>query len=520
MTQDSPSRWLSERHLPLQLWLVRWAPVLAAVTVGLLVAVDAEARVGGGQRYSRPSSGRSSGGGGSSGDGLGMLIYLLIRLCIEVPIIGIPLTLVVIGFFIWRATRSKGKVVLRTEHVQSASGHVAPRRRAGPRLDPLLKADPSFSEPVFLDFAILVHRRALEAFSTGNWEPMAPYVSDLAMQQLKLGHDKVSRVDDVVVGGVRIVRLARDGEQQRLDVVFEDTRTETIRGGATRDVIVHERWTFRRAAGVTSLPPQDMQRLGCPSCGAAVETDSLGACTNCSTPITAGQLQWQVDGVEVGQRSRVVAPEVGFVAGGDEGSVHVPVLQHPNLQAEARKLLTRHPGLTMETFGQRVSLVFHELQGAWSTARWEQARPYVTDAQFQSLRFWMDRYKKHGLQNKLDDVELERTTIVKIGVDAWYESITVRVVGSMKDYILETSSGKVVGGNQKRARRFAEYWTFLRASGTDGSTKGDSPGCPSCGAPLDQVSQAGVCGYCDTKITTGRFDWVLARIEQPEAYRG
>ncbi len=330
----------------------------------------------------------------------------------------------------------------------------------------------------------------------------------------------MSRVDHVVVGGVRIVRLARDGDQQRLDVVFEDTRTETLEGGKTREVIVHERWTFRRAASAQSLPPQDMQRLGCPSCGAAVETDNLGACTSCGTPITAGQLQWQVDGVEVGQRSKVVAPEVGFVAGGDESSVHVPVLQHPNLQAEARKLLSRHPDLTMEAFSKRVSLVFHELQSAWSDARWERARPYVTDAQFQSLRFWMDRYAKHGLQNKLDDVELERTTIVKIGVDAWYESITVRVVGSMKDYVLETKTGKVVGGNQKVARRFAEYWTFLRASGTDGTTHGDERSCPSCGAPLDQVSQAGVCGYCDTKITTGRFDWVLARIEQPEAYRG
>lgn len=511
---------LPPRYVPLALWLGRWAPVLCAVAVGLMVAADAEARVGGGQRYSRPSSGRSSGGSGGSGDGLGMLIYLLIRLCIEVPIIGIPLTLAVIGFFIWRATRSSGRVVLRTEHVASSQGHVAPRRRAGPRLDPLLKSDPSFSEPVFLDFAILVHRRAMEAFSTGTWEPMGPYVTEMAQKQLALSHEKVSRVDNVVVGGVRIVRLARDGDQHRLDVVFEDTRTETIRGGGTRDVIVHERWTFRRAASATSLPPQDMQRLGCPSCGAAVETDSLGACTNCDTPITAGQLQWQVDGVEVGQRSRVVAPEVGFFQGGDEGSVHVPVLQDPSLQAEARKLLSRHPGLTMDGFGQRVSLVFHELQSAWSDSTWDKARPYVTDAQFQSLRFWMDRYKKHGLQNKLEDVELERTTVVKIGVDAWYESITVRIVGKMRDYVVDTSTGKTVGGNAKVPRRFAEYWTFLRASGTDGTTKGNERGCPSCGAPLDQVNQSGICGYCDTKITTGQFDWVLARIEQPEAYRG
>ena len=59
---------------------------------------------------------------------------------------------------------------------------------------------------------------------------------------------------------------------------------------------------------------------------------------------------------------------------------------------------------------------------------------------------------------------------------------------------------------------------FLRAAGGSADTRGAEPGCPSCGAPLDQISQTGVCGYCSSKLTTGRFDWILTRIEQPEAY--
>jgi hypothetical protein len=31
---------------------------------------------------------------------------------------------------------------------------------------------------------------------------------------------------------------------------------------------------------------------------------------------------------------------------------------------------------------------------------------------------------------------------------------------------------------------------------------------------------AGVCEYCQGKVTSGEFDWVLSRIEQDEAYRG
>jgi hypothetical protein len=29
-----------------------------------------------------------------------------------------------------------------------------------------------------------------------------------------------------------------------------------------------------------------------------------------------------------------------------------------------------------------------------------------------------------------------------------------------------------------------------------------------------------VCGYCDAKNSTGQFDWVLAGIDQDEAYGG
>ena len=245
----------------------------------------------------------------------------------------------------------------------------------------------------------------------------------------------------------------------------------------------------------------------------------MGTCRNCDTPITAGQLQWQATFVVLHSRQPATVPEISWLQGGDEGSVHEPTVQDPELPAAMRALATRHPDFDHQTFGQRVELVYYTLQEAWSANSWGDARPFVTDRMFQTLRFWIERYSKHGLRNQLDEVDLERVRIVKIEVDAWYESITVRLWGSMKDSVVDRE-GKVVGGNAKTARRFSEYWTFLRAAGGSGGSHGDQAVCPSCGAPLDQVSQAGICGYCDSKITTGQFDWVLARIEQPEAYRG
>jgi len=31
---------------------------------------------------------------------------------------------------------------------------------------------------------------------------------------------------------------------------------------------------------------------------------------------------------------------------------------------------------------------------------------------------------------------------------------------------------------------------------------------------------AGICGYCQAKVNSGAFDWVLSRIEQDDAYTG
>ena len=67
------------------------------------------------------------------------------------------------------------------------------------------------------------------------------------------------------------------------------------------------------------------------------------------------------------------------------------------------RLLARRPDLDLGAFKDRVSAIFHKLQEAWSEQRWELARPYETDALFQVHRFWMERYRRHGLVNRLED---------------------------------------------------------------------------------------------------------------------
>ena len=82
-------------------------------------------------------------------------------------------------------------------------------------------------------------------------------------------------------------------------------------------------------------------------------------------------------------------------AGGNEGSVLVPIVQDPTADASSmRSLQGRHPEFDPRGFGTRVEHVYeHSLQhGPGPTGRWTDARPYVTDRMFQTLRFWVERY--------------------------------------------------------------------------------------------------------------------------------
>jgi hypothetical protein len=501
----------------LRLLAFRLAPLLPL----LLVAGEAAARVGGGEGYGRPSGGGGShvgSGGSSSGDGLGDLIFLVLWLCVEFPAIGIPLLIllvagVVLRFVFAGTTR---RTAVRTTTRSGATSR-APMRRRSADLSALQASDPGFSLTVLLDFLVLVHRRAWDAATTGAWEPLAPYVAPSAQASVVPSEDW--KILDVIPGAVRPLRAEVAGSYVHLHVRFESTRLERSPQGREQRFLVEEEWTFRRKVGVATPEPEKVMRLGCPSCGNALEATKAGACPTCAAAIGAGEHSWQAHVIRVLSRIPAEAPPVSIWTGGEELGATLPSVADPGLSAAHRALHARHPDFDDTAFQARVATIFQGLQLAWSEGRWQDARPWVTDPLFQTLRFQVERYTENGLRNKLEDVQLTRSVTVKVATDAWYESIVVRLWGSAKDSVVNVETGKVVGGNPRLDRKFSEYWTFVRAAGTGGATS-DPARCPSCGAPADNVNAAGICGYCESKITTGRFDWVLSRIEQPEAYEG
>jgi hypothetical protein len=296
-----------------------------------------------------------------------------------------------------------------------------------------------------------------------------------------------------------------------VDVDFEANYTEATRAGHRRWYVL-ERWTLERARDILSPAPGKAAAEHCPNCGAALETRTDGACLHCGKVITRGTFQWFVRSIAVLRRDEQ-QPQLG--GSGVETGTDWPTVYQPWVGRKLEKLAGLHPDFTPQAFDARVREAANALQDAWTTRDWHRARPYETGALFQMHRYWIDEYRRQGLQNVVGAFAVGAVEVVKVTSDAFYDAITVRLFASGYDYTVD-EAGTVVGGSREEGRSWSEYWTFIR--GRAGASD-DAKVCPNCGGARAD-GQTVICEYCGGQIVTGDFPWVLSRIEQDESYRG
>lgn len=489
--------------------------ICLAILLCALFAPDAWARVGGGQSY----GGGRSGGGGGSGEGAGFLLWLLFRLIllsIEYPIIGIPLDIIVVIIIIYIIRSDKGKKAPASVCSVDVSTNVAQE------FNQLRKFDPNFSEITFTDFCYALYARAHTSRGARNLDQLSPYISEASRNALMMRNPPTLRaVTGVIVGAMRVVNVqGLTTPVVKIVVEFEANYTEIVGGdGGARPgemtYYVREQWVMERKREVLSPPPAQATALHCPRCGAALMKDAAGACAFCGARIESGEFQWFVTAItllskeERGPLLTSNVPEVG---------TDYPSALQPGFENVKAYFERNHPEFRWQEFEARVVMIFNELQLAWSTLQWERARPHETDSIFQMHQYWIDAYRRQGLRNALDNFRITRMQPVKIKEDAFYNSITMRIWAEGYDYVVD-GSGKVVGGSNKKLRRWSEYWTFIRNRAARPAHARADLNCPNCGAPL-KINVTGICEYCHGKVTSGEFDWVLSKIEQDESYKG
>ena len=177
------------------------------------------------------------------------------------------------------------------------------------------------------------------------------------------------------------------------------------------------------------------------------------------------------------------------------------------------------PAFDESAFLASAERAFFLVQKAWTEQKPELSRQVMADGVWQQHKSQMDSQRDSGIHNVLDGLAVGSATVRSATSDQSYDTIVVHFLAASSDYYVN-ESGKMVRGD-KQIRQWQENWVFQRSS--DATTKEgggtlDSK-CPNCGAPLD-LDLGGVCQYCHAPVMSGRYDWVLSRIEQVQGTYG
>lgn len=494
-------------------WFLLLAPLVAAVA-----AQSLDARAGGGGDY--VGGGRGYSGGGGGGEGIGVLIYFVFRIVLilwtEGGIVGKIASVVIVVAAIYFIYRRMAAKKVEERHAEDRGRLVHSRnqqRRQHEGLRLVREFDPNFSRVLFIDFAHLVFvkyhesrgglaRRSPEQFA------VAPYLTPQLRERVKASSVEIGQV---VVASLSIGRASASANLLHVAVRY---RANVVEDG--KRIYLEQRLIFKRPKSVTTRAPEKVLALGCPSCGSPEEPGLDGRCPSCGSSTSRGEMDWQVQNIEILDR-RTVEPSV--LTGGVETGTKLATIRAADLSAQRRDLMARDTSFDWQRFTKRVKHMFMEVQQGWAALDDKRLRPFETDTIFDAHRYQLERYRETGIRPVLDDIRISRIEVAKIEHDVWYDAITARIFASMIDYKVD-AGGNVVAGSKTKPVEFSEYWTVIRRSDMKHHESRDPRNCPNCGAPLDRVNRAGLCEYCNSKIVSGNFDWVLAIIEQDEEYVG
>ena len=391
--------------------------------------------------------------------------------------------------------------------------------------------DDNFSRILFLDFVHLLYVKYYSYYGKKEFKYLTPYLESAVTHDKTLDlliNNQVITISEIVINAINLVSMESTVVDDK--IVLEIAANFTIHpafhtqesGKQYTRYERSERWILHREKGLLSLPPEKMQALSCPSCGAAAHFTDTGECDSCHTTIQKGQMQWYVRNRTVLEQN--VLNTGDLIAYAEEQGTNLASLTSKNLMQEIAAFEQQRALVWSDywqTFKQQiVQNYFMELNAAWTNHDLGKVRHLISDRLYDANSFWMSMYKQNGWNNRLDDLIIQDIQIIKIELDSYYESITVRIFASCFDYT-EDQQHKILGGSKQKRRNYSEYWTFARRAGVEKSESSFSlNSCPQCGAAADKMGQSAICEYCGSKISTGEFSWILFLITQDENYQG
>jgi predicted lipid-binding transport protein (Tim44 family) len=497
---------------------------------GLLAAGRILARAGGGGHSGSGSGGFSGGfssghsgvsiGNGSGGGGI---------------VLAIIIGAIILYFVVRRLSRAQAAMggappaaanMLRVAAAAAGASAAraawiapAPRLAAdaslGPAVDQIRAADPGFELEVFLQRAEMIFFLVKRGIQQNDAPAVRPYLGDAVFAAVSGGitaaktQHRHALFESLNVRAVHVQSAECDPAGQSIVVHFDLVYRAKTLDDANRvladegdDHRHGERWVFTRKAGAKTPVNGGVIAARCPVCGAELRLNLDGTCTHCRSSVTNGASDWVIADVQN-------APFMGYT--GDSSLAVVA----SSVEEGVATLKAADPSFAMDAFIGRVKTGFRALQEAWCNQNLDAGRAFLSPGAYFSWRAQLETMTAEGRRNVMENLIVQRIDPVRIVHGRVFDDLTVRITATAADFEIDQNNRIVFG--DRTVRPFTEDWTFQRSVGTATLAK---PGtlestCPNCGAPI-ALTQIGECRYCKAAVTSGKFDWVVSRIEQDE----
>ena len=487
--------------------------VIGIAVMLCLFADDAAARPGGGHGFRGGGGGGYRGGGHHSSGGGGGGIFFAFTGNFGTDLI---INIIIWVIILWISSKFRGHDDDDASVSSAATMENLRREKYSleQKLGMLISADNNFSRPVFLDYATMLYNRLYLTYN----KPEAAEIKPFFLSNFPdFGRSIFS---EITIGSIDIsdIEIKNDADTITVSIDANYTVTNIDTRNAYRAQVVED-WYFTRKKGVKSPVPQGFGVIRCPHCGSALDFKDSGVCKHCGSAISFEGGQWMVSVVNRKRITRTSASDM--LTYEDEEGTSLPTIYSDSIADDEKAFIQNH-GNIYQGFKSFEDVVakpyFREIYKHWSENTWNQARHLLSERQWNNFNEYHNQLASYGYTNRLDNLKITNVETVRYDVDYNYEMITTRIFAECCDYIVD-KDGNLMAGDSHRPRRFSEYWTFV-ASRRAKFERNDLSKCPSCGAPIDRMGEAGVCEYCNNKITDGNFSWVLFSITQDEVYTG
>jgi len=392
-------------------------------------------------------------------------------------------------------------------------------RALPPAIDAIRALDQGFELETFLQRAEMTFFLVKRGVQKNDAAAIRPYLNDTVFDavsrniaQSKSQH-RHALLESLNIRGLAIEDASCTPQGQSLQVHFDlvyraktldDSNVVVSDEGEDRSHA--ERWTFTRSASARTALNGGVVAAKCPACGAELRLGLDGVCAHCKASVTNGTVDWVVSDVQP-------ATFVGYSADSSLG------IAAPTMADGIATLTAADKNFAMPAFEGRVKTAFLALQDAWCNQKLDAGRAFMSPGAYFSWSAQLETLASEGRRNVLEHLEVRSIEPIRVVHGRVFDDLTVRITAAAADFEVD-NSGKIVFGD-RTVRPFQEDWTFQRSVGVATTNK---PGtlentCPSCGAPVS-LTQIGECRYCKAAVTSGKFDWVVSRIEQEDAAGG